>query len=330
VITSLVLGLALLGTGSNVAAQSAGKVHRVGIILSTTSPAEMSGADPVHPGMRAFVHALRAHGHVEGRNLVLDRRSAEGVWGRAHGIVAELVQLKTDVIVVANAEFAQRASQIAKSTPIVVLVADQLVARGLAKSLARPGGNVTGFTTDVEVGTEVKRLELFSSLLPKGRRIAFVGTEQDWSNPWGKALQDAAPVLRANLFHVQSSKSGYAEAFAAIRQQKPDAFYVARSVTAYGFRKEIGEFALASRLPSACGSVDTVVHGCLMSYGLSVNDLFVRSARYVDRILKGAKPADLPIERPSKFEFVVNLKTARAIGLTVPQSVLLRADRVIE
>ena len=326
-IASLALGLALLGAVLDVEAQPVAKVHRVALILTTSPPADMAGPEPIHPGVRAFVQALRARGYAENRNLVFDRRSAEGVWERADQIVADLVRLKTDVIVVANTDFARRAVKVTRNIPIVVLSGDTLVADGLARSLARPGGNVTGFTIDVEVGTEVKRIELFSGLLPKARRIAFVGTKEDWTNHWGKALQSAAPALGVNLIHVASSKTGYAEAFSAIRRDKPDAFYVARSVTAYAFRQAIGEFALSSRLPSSCGGVE---HGCLMSYGLNVNDLFVRGADYVDRILQGTKPGDLPIERPSRFEFVVNLKTAKALDITIPQSVLLRADRVIE
>jgi len=311
-------------------AQAPAKVHRVALILATTPPADMAGVVPKFEAFRVFLHSMRERGYVEGRGWILDRRSAEGQWDRTADIVADLVRLKTDVIVLPNVDFAARAVKVTRDIPIVVLAGDNLVEAGLARSLARPGGNVTGSSADVDAGADVKRLELLHALVPKARRIAFIGTNDDWTNRWGSAIRGAATTLGVELFHVESSHTSYESAFSRLRADKPDAFWMARNPTALGFRAAIGQFSRESGLPGACGHAETAQLGCLMSYGFILSDTVICGASYVDKILKGAKPAELPIEQASRFEFVVNLKTARQIGLAIPTSMLLRADRVIE
>ncbi len=317
---------------SGVGAQPSGKVARVAFVATTSPLSEITGPAPLNPAPRGLVHGLRALGWVEGRNLVLERRSAEGDWDRLPEIVAELVHRNTEVIVVPGGAAARIMKGGHFTVPIVVAGIDDLVGSGLAQSLAHPGGNVTGVLSDVEVGSDAKRLQLLLELLPnKPLRVAFLGTKADWENDIGKNVQALAEKAGIRLIHVEGATRGFANAFEVIRKQKPDALFVARGATTYGFRHSIGEFALSSRLPSSCpGTTEFTEAGCLMSYGDSVFELFRRAASHVDRILKGEKPGDLPIERPLAFELTINLKTARALGIAVPDSFRARADRVIE
>lgn len=326
------LGLvALLAAPVSARTQQPGKVYRIAII-SNAPPAELAGTQPAHPGMRAFVQGLKARGYVEGKNVVLERRSMVGISGPVQydDMVAELVRLKADVIVVPGTSYAVSATRVARGVPIVMVASVDPVAAGLAQSLARPGGNVTGLTTDVGTGVEEKRLELFLELLPKARRIAFIGLKVDWENAWGSAIRNAASKLGVTLSYTEGKRTGFEEAFEILRKEKPDAFFVALSPTTWPFRSSIGEFTLGGRIPSSCGLTDMAEYGCLMAYGQNIPDIWAYTVKYVDRILKGTKPGDLPIEQPMRFELVVNLKTAKALRIKVPHSILLRADRVID
>jgi putative ABC transport system substrate-binding protein len=326
----LFLALSTLMAVAPARAQAPAKLPRVALILATTPPADMAGPEPVSPPVRAFLQSMRERGYVEGRNWILDRRSAEGHWDRTAGIVADLVRLRTDVIVLPNTDFAIPAVKVTRDIPMVVLAGDTLVEAGLARSLARPGGNVTGSTVDVDAGADVKRLELLHALVPGARRIAFIGTQEDWTNAWGTAIRNAAATLGVELFHVESTQTSYDSAFSKVRDERPDAFWIARNPTALGLRAAIGRFSKESGLPGACGHAEIAQLGCLMSYGFLLSEVITLGTSYVDKILKGAKPAELPIEQARRFEFVLNLKTARQIGLAIPTSVLLRADRVID
>ncbi len=326
------LGAALAAAALPVRAQSPQKVARVAFVATTSPLSEITGPVPLNPAPRGLVHGLRELGWVEGRNLVLERRSAEGNWERLPEIVAELVQRNTEVIVVPGGAAARIMKDGHFTVPIVVAGIDDLVRSGLAQSLAHPGGNVTGVLSDVEVGSDAKRLQLLLELLPnKPSRVAFLGTKADWENDIGKNVQELAEKVGIRLSHVEVGTRGFASAFEVIRKKKPDALFVARGATTYGFRHSIGEFASSSRIPSSCpGTTEFIDAGCLMSYGGSTFEMFRRAASQVDRILNGAKPGDLPIERPAIFELTLNLKTARALGITVPDSFRARADRVIE
>lgn len=327
VILFLVLGVLLAPIPTH--AQQPGKVYRVGLILTTSPVSEMAGPEPVHPLARAFLHTLRSLGYVEGQNLVLERRSAEGKFERFADIVAELVRLKTDVIVTSSIATAQAAKQVTTTVPIVMAGVDSPVEARLVASLARPGGNITGLTGNTGPEIEGKRLELLKDALPKFSRVAYLGMKTGWEGPLGESAKAAAKALNVTLLHAQHTPNEYAGAFAVIARQRPDALFVASSAPAYAHRRLIVEFAVKNRLPGMYGWREFVETGGLMSYGVSLSDLFRRAAGYVDKILKGANPADLPVEQPTKFELVINLKTAKSLGLTIPPSVLFRADEVI-
>ncbi|MBI2543987.1 MAG: ABC transporter substrate-binding protein [Candidatus Rokubacteria bacterium] len=289
----------------------------------------MAGPEPVHPPTRAFLHTLRSLAYVEGQNLVFERRSAEGKFERFAEIVAELVRLKTDVIVTIGNTMTQAAKQVTTTVPIVMATSDSPIEAGLVASLARPGGNITGLTTNTGPEIEGKRLELLRDALPKISRVAYLGMKTDWEGPPGESVKAAAKALNVTLLHAEHTPNQYAGAFAVIARQRPDALFVGSSAPAYAHRRLITEFAVKNRLSGTYPFREFVEAGGLMSYGVSVSDLFRRAAGYVDKILKGANPADLPIEQPTKFELVINLKTAKSLGLTIPPSVLVRADEVI-
>jgi putative ABC transport system substrate-binding protein len=196
-------------------------------------------------------------------------------------------------------------------------------------SLARPGGNVTGLALDAGAELEAKRLALLKEAVPTIRRVAYLGFTSLWEGPGGESVREAAPRLGVTLIHIEQAPNDYAPAFSAIMRERLDGIFVSSDPHHWAHRQRITEFARQSRLPALGYSREFADAGALLSYGVDLNDLFRRAAGYVDRILKGAKPADLPVEQPTKFELVINLKTAKALGLTIPPSMLARADEVI-
>ena len=321
-----------LGAPVAAGAEQVGKVYRVGIIATTSPVSEMAGPEPVHPSIRAFVQGLRALGFVEGQNLILERRSAEGQFERFGDIVAELVRLKTDVIVAPGDLIPRAAMAITTTVPIVMATAEDPVGAGLVQSLARPGGNVTGLMLVVGPEIEGKRLEIFREALPGVSRVAYLGSKQekDWEGPWGQSVRTAAQALGVTLVLAEFSSRQYADAFAQVTRARAEAVFVSPSLLAFADRALVVELATRARVPTMFAYRQQVELGGLMSYGVNVVDNFRRAASFVDRILKGTKPADLPVERPTKFELVINLKTAKALGLTIPPSLLARADQVID
>ena len=312
-------------------AQPAGKVYRVGFIFTTSPVSEMTGPEPVHPLVRAFVQSLRALGYVEGQNLILERRSAEGRSERFGDIVTELVRLNADVIVTVGDAMARAAKAVTSTVPIVMASSLDPVGQGLVRSLARPGGNITGLTTLVGPDIEAKRLQLLREVVPGVARVAYLASkhDQEWDSPHGQRVRTAAQVLGVTLVMAEFRPHQYTDAFALISRARAEALLVSATPTAFADRALIVEFATRTRLPSVFRFREAVELGGLMSYGNNAADIYRRAAVYVDKILKGAKPADLPIEQPTKFELVINLKTAKALGLTIPPSVLARADEVI-
>ena len=313
-------------------AQQAGKVYRVGLIAAATPVSEMAGPEPVHPLVRAFVQGLRTLGYVEGQNLILESRSAEGQYERFGDIAAELVRLKVDVIVTLAYPAALAAKAVTTTVPIVMAVSIDPVGAGLVQSLTRPGGNITGLTNYVGPEIEAKRLELLRETLPGVSRVAYLGSKEDkdWESPWGKTVRTAAQGLGVTLVLAEFPPHEYTHAFTLISRARAGALFVAASPATYNDRALIVDFAARTRLPSSFGNRESVEAGGLMSYGASNRDNYRRAATYVDQILKGAKPGDLPIEQPSRFELVINAKIAKALGVTIPPSLLLRADQVIE
>ena len=326
------LTLGALKTPLSAEAQQAGHVYRVGFVFLTSPVSEMAGPEPVHDLARTFVQALRALGYVEGQNLILERRSAEGQNDRLGGIVAELVRLKADVIVTGGDPLPKIAKAVTTTVPIVMTSSPDPVGDGLVQSLARPGGNITGFTNVVGAELGAKRLELLRAMLPRISRVAYlVDTEEkDWEGARGKAARTAAQALGMTLVRTEFTGHQYTDAFARITRARADALFVAGGAATYADRALIVNFATRTRLPSTFPNREAVDLGALMSYGANLADNYRRAATYVDKILKGAKPGELPVEQPTKFEFVINLKAAKALGLTIPHAVLMRADQVIE
>ena len=313
-------------------AQQLGKVYRVGLISFGIPLSQMVGPRPGDPSVRAFIEGLRTLGYVEGQNLILEHRSGEGNVERFGEIVAELVRLKPDVIVTAANSVARKAQAVTTTIPIVMATSWDPVSAGIVQSLARPGGNITGLTLVVDPEIEAKRLELLKAMLPRVSRVAYLGNkkDKDWERPIGKSVRAAAPTLGVTLVLAEFSSRQYTDTFARIRSARAEALYVTSSPTASTDRALIVDLATRARLPSSFAFREAVELGGLMSYGTNVADNFRRAAGYVDKILKGAKPGELPVEQPTKFELVINLKTARALSLTIPPSLLARADQVIE
>ena len=306
-------------------AQQPMKVPRIGY-LSTGDASRDTRA-------KAIRLALRELGYIEGRNIAFEYRYAEGKFDRHPELAAELVRLKVDIIVVAGGAIPVRAAKAAtKTIPIVMVGAGtDPVKEGLVESLARPGGNVTGLTLlSGELGG--KRLELLKETIPK---LAHVAVLYDPATPVNALeVKEVLPVAaRALGLTVRSwevrAAGGFERIFDALSKERPDGLYVPGSRLIAANEKKISDFAIMSRLPSMYQRREAVVVGGLMHYGADLADSYRRVANYVDKILKGAKTGDLPVEQPTKFELMINLKTAKQIGLTIPQKVLARADKVI-
>jgi len=322
----LSFAVVLLAVAITVEAQQAKKVHRIGYLLPGNPTSESTDSEAIRL-------ALRELGYIEGQNIALEYRHAEGKRDRFPELAAELVRLKVDIIVVAGGNTPARAVKNAtKTIPIVMAGGSDPVEAGLVESLARPGGNVTGLSTlALELGG--KRLELFKESIPKLARVAVLYDQANTSHV--REVKEVLPVTaRALKLTIQPweipDAHGFERAFAAFRKERPDGLYVLSGTRMWAIYKRIAGFALKSRLPSIYNNTEAVDAGGLMFYGADLVDSYRRVAYYVDRILKGTKPADLPVEQPTKFELVINLKTAKQIGLTIPPNVLARADRVIK
>ena len=305
------------------------KVHRVAYVVSTSPLSELVGVNPSHPHARAFLQAMRDLGYAEGRNLVLERRSAEGQFGRLPEIIQELVSINVDVILSPTNVVTQAAKKITQTVPIVMVAVSLPVERGFVQSLAKPGNNITGVA--LEVGLEIvgKKLQLMKELLPKMERLALLHAS-DADDLYMQYAERTSRELGFKLLFVEDAPKDYSGAFARIMQERPDALFVAASPNNYANRGQILKFAEESRLPAMYFTREFAALGGLISHGTNLPDLYVRAAEYVDKILKGAKPADLAVQLPTKFDLVINLKTAKALELTVPVLVLGQANEVIE
>jgi putative ABC transport system substrate-binding protein len=312
-------------------AQQATKVHRVGMFLSSVPVTEMMGPDPIDPVSRAFVHRLRELGYIEGQNLVLERRSAEGNFGRIDEIATELVGRKPDVILTGSGDFVPQALQrVTKSVPVVFPNGTDPIGAGIIASFGRPGGNITGLLAFTGPEFETKRLQLLKEAAPKINRVAFLGLKEIWEGPVGQEVQAAARTLGITLSHVGHAPGKITDAFAVMTEDRPDALFVTFHPQNYANRQLIADYALEHRIPGIYPYRESVMAGGLMAYTVNATDLYRRAADFVDKILKGGKPADIPVERPTKLEFMINLKTARILGLEIPDKVLALADSVIE
>jgi len=291
----------------------------------------MAGPEPLHPSVRAFVQRLRALGYHEGQNLTLERRSAEGHLDTLPDIVADIVKRKADVVVAVGHPSIIPGVKAANMVPIVLVPSYfDPVEAGLVETLAHPGKNVTGLSITPSPEIEAKRLELLKAILPDSKRAAFLGMDEDWEDRYGKSVQAAARELGIVLVSAVHTPNDYTDAFDTIRRERPDAVLVANTPVNFANRQLIVDFTTSNRVPGMYSRREYVEAGGLMSYGVDITGLFRRAAEFVDKIFRGVKPADLPVEQPTKFELVINLKTAKALGIDVPPTLLARADEVIE
>jgi putative tryptophan/tyrosine transport system substrate-binding protein len=311
-------------------AQASGKQFRVGFVLARAPQALMAGPEPVNLIVRLFLKAMREAGYNEGQNLILERRSAEGQYEKFADIITELVARKVDVIVTINNDLTAVAKSITTTVPIVMASSQDPVGNGLIASLARPGGNVTGITVHSGAEIDGKRLQILSEAVPKAKRIACLSTTPQWDSPAGQQVRDAAKTLGINLLHAAHTPTAYDDAFQLIVREKAEAVLVPQDAYVTPNRQLIAAFVVRNRLPGIFPIREIVEDGGLMSYGVNNFAQMRRAVSLVDKVLKGAKPEDLPVEQPVKFEMLLNLRTAKALGLTMPTSILLRADEVIE
>jgi len=313
----------LLLTPRHAAAQQAGKVYRIGFLWDT--PAVWPHA------LEAFRQGLRDLGWVEGQNIVVEYRWTEGRFDRLPGLVEELVRLKVDLIVAPTSIYTGAAKRATSTIPIVFASHADPIGSGHVASLARPGTNATGLTI-VMSETMVKSLELLKGAVPGLRRVAVIWDPATPSHAPGlKALEAASRALGLRLQPLAvRSVTEFDSAFSAIVQERAGAVLVLSTPLFMGGAKRLAELALTHKLPTLFGPREHVEAGGLMSYSPDRADLYRRAAMYVDKILKGANPADLPVQQATKFELVINLTTARVLGLTIPQSLLVRADQTID
>jgi putative tryptophan/tyrosine transport system substrate-binding protein len=314
----------LAAWGAVALAQQPKKVPRIGF-LTTLSPSTISDR------IEAFRQGLRELGYVEGKNIVIEWRYAEEKLDRLPALVSELVGLKVDVIVTGGTAATRPAKQATVTIPIVMAFDDDPIGSGFAASLARPGGNIIGLSTQA---SEIsgKRLELLREIVPKLSRVAVLGTSTRPGNAQSlREVELAAGALGVKLQYLDVlSPEDIETAFRGASKGRAEAVLTLNSTVLISHRRQVADLAVKSRLPAIYYAPEFVEDGGLVTYGVSITDLFRRAASYVDKILKGAKPADLPVEQPTKFEFVINLKAAKQIGLTIPPNVLARADKVIK
>ena len=322
---AFVTGLgAVLAAPISAKAQPTGKMWRIGLLDYASDPASSSR-------WAALRNRLRELGYVEGQNVVFESRGSDAQKDRLPGLARELVNAKVDIIVTAGSESAAAAKRATSSVPIVMATGGDVVGSGIVSSLARPGGNVTGvISLTSELGG--KRLELLQQLIPRVSRVAILrdpdnrGTRAFVSDA-ERAAKSLGVVLQIVGVHGHKDLDG---AFLAMKRAHADAVMFAENTAFIAYRQHVADLAVTHRLPMMAPAKEYALAGVLVSYGTDYSDLFRRAATYVDKILKGAKPGDLPIEQPTTFDLVINMKTAKALGLTIPQSLLRQADQVIE
>jgi putative tryptophan/tyrosine transport system substrate-binding protein len=305
-------------------AQQAGKVYRIGYLGSTSRSSYQA---PLVEALRQALHRL---GYVEGKNLVIDYRWAEGKYERLPDLASELVGLKVDVIVTHGTPGSLAARQATTTIPIVMAISGDAVATGLVTSIARPGGNLTG-STFFFPELNAKRLELLKEAVPRASRIAaFVNADNPSSAPALKAMESRAASLKVDLAAVQVRRvEDFAGAFSAMVKQGVDGLVLIDDPMVIAHARQLVDLTAKNRIP-AIGFTEYAHAGGLMAYAVNLAEGWRRAAVFVDKILKGAKPGELPIEQATRFDFAVNLKTAKALGLTIPQPLLIRADEVIQ
>jgi putative tryptophan/tyrosine transport system substrate-binding protein len=304
------------------AQQSASKIPVIGVFLPDTASAFASYVAALREGLQEL-------GYMEGKNLLIEYRYADGKRDLFPELATELVRLKVDAIVVVGGTLAA-AKQATSTIPIVAATAGDLVGSGYVASLAKPGGNITG-STNIDADLSGKRLELLKEAFPKLSRVAFLsrkGNRGDQDELRGTLAAAQAMGVRIQSLEIEDP-GRFQSAFSAMSKERAEAVIITNNSFNFAHRRLLFELTAKNRLPSMCGRDAFVEHGCLISYAASRRDAFRRAAYFIDKILKGAKPAELPVQQPTKFELVINLRTAKQIGVTIPQSVLYWVDKVI-
>jgi ABC-type uncharacterized transport system substrate-binding protein len=313
----------LLATPVIADAQAVGKVPRIGFLAGSTP----------HPTARtnAFVTALRDYGHVEGQNVAIEWRASGGRTERLPDLVAELLRLRVDVIVAVDNPSISAAQRATKTIPIVMVLATDPVDMGFVVSLPRPGGNITGISQQL-AEVQGKALQLLKETIPTVSRVAILwNPAEPGRRPQARAAEEAARGVGLSAQLVGAANAAELDSvFTTMARERPDAVLVQPSQPNLLHRKRIGELAAKYRLPTMGWNLEMVEAGCLMSYGPNTLSLYRRAAYYVDRLLRGARPADLPVEQPTKFELMINAKTAQTIGLIIPPALVQRADQIID
>jgi putative tryptophan/tyrosine transport system substrate-binding protein len=324
--------LGILVTAPIVEAQYPGTTPRIAVVFGVSPLATMQGAEPSHPYMRAIVNGLRDLGYVEDQNIFIERRSLEGRYDRAAEIFADLLRRHVQVIVAAPADVARAARRVTTTVPIVVGDAIDDGPDPLVASLARPGGNITGLGAS-PLAFSQKAFELLKEALPRASRVTVL-TETltpELVETRVRPTEVSARILRLTLSWTEvKNVEQVLGALEATVRHHPDALLIPGGATMFAARRQIAAFALRHRLPTVTSYRELVEEGGLIFYNYDNREIYRRAAAYVDKILKGAKPSDLPIERPTRYYLVINLKTAQALGLTIPRSLLIRADQVLE
>ena len=320
------LALAALGiTLPSAQAQQAGRLYRVGYLSTPSRKA-------VERVLDSFLTALRNLGWVEGKNLLIEYRWADGNIERLPALAAELVKLKVELIIAPAATAVAAAKNATTNIPIVMIFPNDPVASGFVANLRQPGGNITGTAGGTGLENLGKQLQLLKEIDPRISRVSFIWDTANVDNQAQlKTLETAGRALRIQIHSLKlSAAEEFEAAFTAMVRNKSEGLLVSRDGVFLVNRKKLAELAVKNRLPAMYGQTEYVEDGGLASYGVNQASFIGQAARYVDKILKGAKPGDLPVEQPTRFEFIVNLKTAKALGLKMPDTILLRADRVIE
>jgi putative ABC transport system substrate-binding protein len=314
------LGAGALATPISAWAQTQ-KVHRIGILFASSKS---------HPGLQAFMQEFRRLGYVEGQNVAIVNRLADGKLDRLPAFAAELVAERVDVIFAPNTPTVQAARQAAGSIPIVFSIVSDPVGSGFVASLGRPGGNITG-TTSLHRELSAKRLQILKEIFPRTSRVAVLTTNEPQVAPMVEQVQQAAKLLGITILTTQMlSRDDLDSARKLLRTWRADSIYIIATTGNFLNRKLLAEFAAELRLPAVWGEKEYMDAGGLISYGANYDELYRRAAQYVDKILKGAKPADLPVEQPTRFEMIINMKTAKALGIKIPNSIMVRVEKVIE
>ncbi len=314
-------------------ARSAEKVYRIAFVVPTGQFLDAKEGDATKGLVTAFLQGLRELGYVDGKNMTFEFYSAEGRSGQIDEIAARVLETSPDAILAAGGgtnEAAHALQRLTRTVPIVMANSSDPAAQGLVASLANPGANITGFTGNTGPEFEAKRLQLLREVAPNVTRVAYLGLKLDWESPAATGVRNAAERLGMTLLHAEHAPSNYDDAFAFIVREQLQGLFVARNPWNFSNRQAITGFAADRRMAAVYPTREFAEVAGLISYGPSLSDLYRRAAGHVDKILKGAKPAELPVEQPTKFELVINFKTAKAMALTIPPTLLALADEVIE